>query len=226
MQSVEATEVEISPIEDVKRSCFEAELIEDVDVVNFASRDNDYSGKVASQVEQRVQFDSGLVTAKLGPREEREAEIDGGGVQCISILFQFDSKGFVGVKSQSLLNQHLSKVGEDAPVAFFVGVGQGAASDRMAQTAVVEFGADSMEASGDVAQTLAIGELGKSHGQKLFVSGERAHATVAAVASDTLVQFVLGQLVHELSKHGSSFVHNGQIPLGSGERPCKRAAQK
>ena len=173
-----------------------------------------------------MQFDSGLVTAKLGPREEREAEIYGGGVQCISILFQFDSKGFVGVKSQSLLNQHLSKVGEDAPVAFFVGVGQGAASDRMAQTAVVEFGADSMEASGDVAQTLAIGELGKSHGQKLFVSGERAHATVAAVASDTLVQFVLGQLVHELSKHGSSFVHSGQIPRGSGERPCKRAAQK
>ena len=103
------------------------------------------------------------------------------------ILFQFDSKGFVGVKSQSLLNQHLSKVGEDAPVAFFVGVGQGAASERMAQTAVVEFGADSMESSGDVAQTLTIGELGKSHGQKLLVSGERAHATVAAVASDTLV---------------------------------------
>ena len=226
VQSVKTTKVEISPIEDVKRSCFEAELIEDVDVVNFASRDNDYSGKVASQVEQRVQFDSGLVTAKLGPREEREAEIDGGGVQCISVLFQFDAKGFVGVKSQSLLNQHLSKVGEDAPVAFFVGVGQGAASDRMAQTAVVEFGANSVEASGDVAQTLAIGELGKSHGQKLFVSGERAHATVAAVASDTLVQFVLGQLVHELSKHGSSFVHNGQIPLGSGGRPCKRAAQK
>ena len=44
MQSVEATEAEISPIEDVKRSCFVAELIGDVDVVNFASRDNDYSG--------------------------------------------------------------------------------------------------------------------------------------------------------------------------------------
>ena len=87
MQSVEATEVEISPIEDVKRSCLEAELIGDVDVVNFASRDNDYSGKVASQVEQRVQFDSCLVTEKLGPREVREAEIYGGGVQCISISF-------------------------------------------------------------------------------------------------------------------------------------------
>ena len=226
VQSVKTTKVEISPIEDVKRSCFEAELIEDVDVVNFASRDNDYSGKVASQVEQRVQFDSGLVTAKLGPREEREAEIDGGGVQCISILFQFDSKGFVGVKSQSLLNQHLSKVGEDAPVAFFVGVGQGAASDGMAQAAVVGFGANSVEASGDVAQAFALGQLGERHAEELFVSGERAHATVAAVASDTLVQFVLGQLVHELSKHGSSFVHNGQIPLGSGRRPCKRAAQK
>ena len=226
VQSVKATKVEISPIEDVERACFEAKLIEDVDVVNFASRDNDYSGKVASQVEQCVQFDSGLVTSKLGPREEREAQIDGGGVQCISILFQFDSKRFVGVKSQSLLNQHLSEVGEDAPVAFFVGIGQGAASDRMAQAAVVELGANSVEASGDVAQTLAIGELGKSHGQKLFVSGEGAHAPVAIVASDTLVQFVLRQLIHELSEHGSSFVHNGQIPRGSGERPCKRAAQK
>ena len=105
VQSVKTTKVEISTIEDVKRSCFEAELIEDVDVVNFASRDNDYGGKVAPQVEQRVKFDSGLVTAKLGPREKREAQIDGGGVQCISVLFQFDAKGFVGVKSQSLLNE-------------------------------------------------------------------------------------------------------------------------
>ena len=226
VQSVESSKVEISTIEDVERSSFVAELIENVDVVNFASRDNDYGGKVASQVEQRVQFDSGLVTAKLGPREEREAQIDGGGVQCISLLFQFDSKRFVGVKSQSFLNQHLSKVGKDAPVAFFVGVGQGAASDGLAQAAVVEFGPNSVEASGDVAQAFAVSELSKSHGQKLFVSGERAHAAVATVASDTLDQFVLGQLIHELGKHGSSFVHNAQIPLGSGERPCKRAAQK
>ena len=48
---------------------------------------------------QRVQFDGGLVTAKLGPREELEALIDGGGVHCISMLFQFDSRRFVGVKS-------------------------------------------------------------------------------------------------------------------------------
>ena len=168
VQLVEAIEIEISSIEDVKRFCFEAKLIEDVDVVNFARRDNDYSGKVASKVEQRVQFDSCL-TMKLVLREEREAEIDGGGVQCISILFQLDSKGFVGVKSQSLLNQHLSKVGEDAPSAFFIGVGQGAASERVAKPAMVEFGADSMEASSDVGQTVAIGELGKSHGQELFV---------------------------------------------------------
>ena len=90
MKSVEATKVDISAIENVERSYLVVELIENVDVVNFASRDNDYGGKVASQVEQRVQFDSGLVTAKLGPREEREAQIDGGGVQCISLLFQFD----------------------------------------------------------------------------------------------------------------------------------------
>ncbi len=51
VQSVKTTKVEISPIENVERSCLVAELIEDVDIVNFASRDNDYGGKVASQVE-------------------------------------------------------------------------------------------------------------------------------------------------------------------------------
>ncbi len=51
VQSVKTTKVEISPIENVERSCLVAELIEDVDIVNFASRDNDYCGKVASQVE-------------------------------------------------------------------------------------------------------------------------------------------------------------------------------
>jgi hypothetical protein len=33
-------------------------------------------------------------------------------------------------------------------------------------------------------------------------------------------------LIHELRKHGSSFVHNGQIPQGSVGRPCKGVAQK
>ena len=80
VESVESAKVEISTIEDVERSCLVAELIENVYIVNDASRDNDYSGKVASQVEQRVQFDSGLVATKLGPRKERKAQIDRGRV--------------------------------------------------------------------------------------------------------------------------------------------------
>jgi hypothetical protein len=33
-------------------------------------------------------------------------------------------------------------------------------------------------------------------------------------------------LVHELSKHGSSFVHNGQIPLGSGGGTVQKSRTK
>ena len=109
MQSVKTTKVEISPIEAVKRFCFEAGLIEDVDIVDVARRDNDYRGKVASQVEQRVQFDSGLVTVELGPREEREAQIDIGGIQHVSTPVKVESKRFLGVQNPSLLNQHLTK---------------------------------------------------------------------------------------------------------------------
>ena len=74
MQSVETTKAEISPIENVELSCLVAELIENVDVVNFTSRDYDYGGKIASQVEKCVQFDSGLVTAELGPWEEQKVQ--------------------------------------------------------------------------------------------------------------------------------------------------------
>jgi hypothetical protein len=44
------------------------------------------------QVEQRVQFDGGLVPAKASPREQREAKVNRGGVQGVEAGIQIDSK--------------------------------------------------------------------------------------------------------------------------------------
>ena len=111
---------------------------------------------------------------------------------------------FVGVRG--LLNEDLSEVGEDAPVAGLVGVGQRAASGGLANAAVIELGAQGMQAGFDVAQTLAPSQLGENHDDELFVAGQFADSEVATIASNTLVEFVFGQAVQQLGENGAAFV--------------------
>ena len=46
------------------------------------------------------------------------------------------------------------------------------------------------------------------------------------VAADALVEFVFGQFVHELGKHGPAFVHAGFSPRLSGGTPCEAGVGK
>src|SRR5437879_13602816 len=61
-----------------------------------------------------------LVLTKLGPRKEREAKIDGGGVQSIQTLIQIDIDRIARIERARDSNQDLRKVGIDSPVAGFV----------------------------------------------------------------------------------------------------------
>ena len=49
--------------------------------MNLAVRNADEGRDVAAQVQQRVQFDGGLVLAEPGPREQRQTQVDGGRIQ-------------------------------------------------------------------------------------------------------------------------------------------------
>ena len=59
----------------------------------------------------------------------------------------------------------------------------------------------------DVAQAVAIGELSKSHAEKLIEARELAQSSMALVTLDAFVEFVLGQEVEELRKDRSASVH-------------------
>ena len=61
------------------------------------------------------------MTSESGPRKERQAEINGGGVQRVSRRLEFKAKGFIGVERGGLLDEHLGEIGKDAPVPLFVG---------------------------------------------------------------------------------------------------------
>ena len=219
MQPMPPGEIEIAAIHDVKRTGFPDELVEDVYIMHTASGDNDDGGKVALESQQRVKFDGGLVPAESSPRKEREAQVNGGGVQRISRRLEFKAKGFIGVERGGLLNEDVAEVGKDAPVPLFIGHRQGVAGGGLADAGVIEFWAEGRQTGFDVAQTFAPGQLGERQHEELFVSGQLADAEVAVVAGDTLVEFVFGQEVEELGEDGATFVHRVENRRNAASHP-------
>ena len=97
-EDIEASEVHITAIEQVKRSGFGKQLVQQVDVVNLAAGHINIGRNAAPQIQQRVQLHRALAAAKLPPGEQRQAQIDGGGVEGIHGLGQLHAERFVAVE--------------------------------------------------------------------------------------------------------------------------------
>jgi hypothetical protein len=122
-------------------------------------------------------------------------------------LIEFDAHRFGGVKQPCLCDQHLRKVGVDAPVVRVVGVGQSGFAHATAKAHMVELCLYGAEAGLDVAQTFAIGQLGEDHGQKLVPASKSARVRVATIADDTLLKFFVRQEFDQLRENGAAGVH-------------------
>src|SRR6267143_1164351 len=157
VQFVQAREIEVTAIHHIERAGFEAELIQNVDLVNLAMCNDHNSWNAAAQVEQRVQFHRSFVLAKHGPGEKGQAQIDGGGIERVNRLGQLYAEAVVCIERSGAGNQHLREVGVDAPVAHRIRMGQGIARDLAANAEMVKLGVLRAQASFDIAQTLAIG---------------------------------------------------------------------
>ena len=136
---------------------------EDVDVVHFAVGNADKRGDVASQVQQRVHLHGSLALAELGPREQREAQVDGGRVQSVETLIEIHADRIAGVQGPHDANQDLGEIGMDPPVARLVSVGQCGARHLGAESHVVELGAERTQARFDIAEAFAVAQLGEGH---------------------------------------------------------------
>ena len=72
--------------------------------------------------------------------EDREAEIDGGGIEGVDGVIELDAEAVLGIERAGDDDQRLGEIGIDAPIAPFVGIGQGGARDMPADAHVVELG--------------------------------------------------------------------------------------
>src|SRR5271156_4776353 len=81
IEPVEAGEIDIAAIHDVDGARLREQKVESVDVVQLAIRDVDEARDVAAQIQERVHLHRRLGRAEMRPREDRQAEVDGGRVE-------------------------------------------------------------------------------------------------------------------------------------------------
>ena len=158
-------------------------------------------------IQQRVQFDGRLGGTERRPREQRQGQIDGGGVQGVGRIRQIHGKGFVDIHSAGDADQALREVGVNPPVARGIGVGQGVARDLAANPHVIQPLALRAQTRLDVAQAFPKSQLRKRHAQKLIHAGESLDPAVPAVTGHAALEHHRRQMTHHLRKYQLARMH-------------------
>ena len=203
-------EVQVAPIHQVKRARLQDQIVHHIDLVRLAVGDVNETGDVASQVQQRVQLDGRLGRAKRRPGKHRQTQVDGAGVEGVNRRIEFQPERLRGVKGTSHANQVLGEVGIDLPRACGVRIGQRVARNRLTTKAhVVQPARLSPKVDFDVAQRLAVGQLGEGHGEELVQAREVLDLVFAFVFGHTATKRAQRQVEHELRKYELALVHDG-----------------
>src|SRR3989442_14084971 len=84
LKTVEAAEIDVTAIHQGEGTRFQPQVVECLDIGHFSRGNTEKTRNVAAQVDQRMQLDSSLASAKMSPREELETEIDRRGVESIN----------------------------------------------------------------------------------------------------------------------------------------------
>ena len=214
MQRIEACVIGVAAVHDVDGAGLGHDQIERVDVTHFSVRDVDEGRDVAAQIEQRVHLHGGLCALEVRPREHRQAQVDRRGIECVNRLFEFHIERIVDIQYTSTTNQNLGEVGKDSPIVNLVGVGQGTARNLATNARVIQLRSHRSETRFDIAQTFAKRQLRKCQTQKLIATRKLSLTFVARVTTNTFVEFVPRQELHELSKHQDTLVHKSNSKTG------------
>ena len=170
MYAKEALEVRVTTIHDIDGARLDEQLVENVDIVHLAVGDDYHGRNGATQIEERMQFDCGLRFSEMRPREDRKTKVDGARVQRIGRLLECQAEIVVDVQSSSLCDQHLSKVGVDAPIPNLICIGQSVSGHPATDAHVIELAPGNTQARLNVAQTLAVRQLRKGHAAELIAA--------------------------------------------------------
>jgi hypothetical protein len=222
-ERMKALEIDVTAIHHVEGSGLDQYLVEDVDIMHFAIGNMDERGDVAMQVEQRVHLYRAFALAESGPRKQCEAQIDGGRIERVQALIEVYADCIGGVERTRDVDQDMREVGEDAPVAQLVSVGQSGTGNLATKAHMVSLGSQRAKAGLYIAQALAIRQLRKGHGQILIPAGKAARACVALITCHATAKLAVGKKRNQLLKDGVPVVHAPSSNTGA--HASNRSAQ-
>src|SRR6267154_1408654 len=101
-----------------------------------------------------------------------------------------------------------------------VGVGQRGARYATAESHVIQLAAHRPKASLDIAKAFTISQLSERHRQILIAAREASQMSITAIARDTLLKLVGGQMIHQLSEDSLTKIHPSlsEMPPRSGRK--------
>jgi len=207
MHLEKASKVQVASVHNVERPWLQDQDVQHIDLVHLAVADVNEGGNRAPEVQQCVQLDGCLGFAKRRPLEQAQAQIDGGGVQCIDRILEIEPQVLVQIKFASTSDQNCGQVGPDSPVARLVGIGQGGAVNAVAKSHGVQLARVGSKSHFDVSKTLSPSQLCKSHDSKLLGASQAPHARVATIARHDSGKACPWNELHDLSKQGLADIH-------------------
>jgi len=122
-------------------------------------------------------------------------------------LIQIDADRIVSIQGPRDADQHLGEICVDAPIARLVGARQRRARRSTAEPHVIQFAMHGMKTCFDVAQTLAVSQLGEGHRQKLIPAREALEVVVASITGDAFLKLLVWKILHQLRKNSASEIH-------------------
>jgi hypothetical protein len=175
--------------------------------VNLSIRYPDERRDIASQIDERMQFDCAFALSKPCPRKQGKAQIYCCGIQCIDGLIQVDSEFVVSIERSGRVDQYLCEIGVDAPVPIFVGIGKCASRNRAAYSHVVELALNCAKARFDIPKAFPKSELSKCHAEELVQAGKTLDLVVSVVSQNAFAEIVHGKKVHQLRENSATDIH-------------------
>jgi hypothetical protein len=216
VERIQSRKIGIPAVHDIQGSRLDGELVEEIDIVHGTVGNAQKTGDRALQVEQGVHLDGAFVFAKLGPGKQGQTQVDGRRVEGVDRLIQFDAERLVGIQRPRVGDQPLGQVGIDSPRSSFVGVGQRAFGHRPPKPDMIQFGMKGPQTGLDVAETFAKSQLGEDHAEKLVVARKGSVAMVAPIPTDTGVERMARNEIHQLRENHAIEIHEAALSNTSG----------
>jgi len=203
-KAIETSEIDVSTVHDIEGCRFEGHLIQEGDIVNLPMSDTDYARDRASQIHLGMEFDRAFVLSKRGPRKEGEAQVDRSRIQSISRLGDLRFEVLARIQLSGHSDQHMGKVGVDAPIPFFVCIGQRASRNLALDPCVIKLGLHGPQTYFDIAKALLISQLSEGHAKELIEAGKGPNPVFALIPKNAFVEFVSWEKTHKLRENESA----------------------